>query len=140
MGFFDNIANKFTEKPGKKLTRCKKCNHLCHGYPVENWSAPLVKKGIRLAGVTMGSVFGIPGGGPIAEGGANKLLDTRLKNGNLIVYEFECDDCGKEFFRLMPDDEDYYVPTEEEESENNKKNRDILKQALDQKWGIYDDE
>lgn len=94
---------------------------LCYGYPVENWSAPLVKKGIRLAGVTIGSVFGIPGGGPLAEGGANRLLDTRLKNDNLIVYEFECNHCGKEFFRLMPDDEDYYEPTEEEESENNKK-------------------
>ena len=87
----------------------------------------MVKKGIRLAGVTIGSVFGIPGGGPLAEGGANRLLDTRLKNDNLIVYEFECNHCGHKFFRLMPDDEFYYEPTEEEENENNKKNRDILK-------------
>lgn len=140
MGFFDNIANKFTEKPGKKFTRCKYCGHYCHGYPVENWSAPLVKKGIRIAGDVIARVHGLPGGGPIAEAGANRLLDTRLKNGKLIVYEFECNECGEWFFRLMPDDEGYYVPTEEEESENNKNNRDILKQALDQKWGIYDDE
>lgn len=136
MGFLDNIANKLTEKPGKKLTRCKECGHLCHGYPVENWYAPLVKKGIRLAGVTLGSVLGSPSGGPIAEGGANKLLDIRLKNGKLIVYEFKCDDCGREFFRLMPDEEDYYAPTKEEENENNINNRELLKRALDQKYGI----
>ena len=135
MGFFDNIANKFTEKPGKKLTRCKKCGKTCHGYPIEDWSAPLVKKGIRLAGVTIGSLFGFPGGGPVAEGVANKLLDTRLKNGKLIMYEFKCEDCGGEFYRLMPDEMIYYAPTEEEESENNKSNRELFKQALEQEFG-----
>ena len=134
MGFFNKITEKFSEKPGKKLTRCKKCNYLCHGYPVENWKAPLLKKGARLAGVTFGSIHGLPGGGPIAEAAANRFIDKRLKNGNLIVYEFECDNCGKEFFRMMPDDEDYYVPTEDEENENNKKNRELLEQALDQKY------
>lgn len=136
MGFFDDIASKFTEQPGKKLTTCKKCKLLCHGYPVENWNAPLIKKGIRLGGTIIGGVSGLPGGGPISEAMANRFLDTRLKNGNLIVYEFKCDHCGKEFFRLMPEEEDYYVPTEEEESENNKKNRELLKEALDQKYGL----
>ena len=139
MGFFDRTAKKFTEKPGKKLTRCKKCNEPCYGYPVENCKAPLIKKGARLLGATLGGIFGVPGGGPIGDGIANKLLDLRLKNGNLIVYEFDCEHCGHEFFRLMQDEEFYYEPTKEEEEKNNKENRELLKQALDQKYGILDD-
>ena len=84
-------------------------------------------------------VYGVSGGGPIGEGVANKLLDIRLKNGSLVVYEFECDHCGREFFRLMQDEEFYYEPTEEEEKIDNKENRELLKQALDQKYGMLDD-
>lgn len=138
MGVLDRIAEKFTEKPGKKMTRCKDCNHLCYGYPVEDWSAPLMKKGARLIGATVGGILGIPCGGPVGEGAANKLLDVRLKHANLVVYEFRCDNCGREFFRLMPDDEFYYEPTKEEESQNNLNNRELLKQALDQKYGVFD--
>lgn len=63
MGFFDKIAERFTEKPGKKFTRCKGCNYPCHGYPVDDWKAPLMKKGARLAGVVIAAAHGLPGGG-----------------------------------------------------------------------------
>lgn len=132
MEFFNKIANKFTEKPGKKLTRCKYCKGLCHGYPVEDWKDPFLKGLFRLIGVTIGSVNELPGGGTIAETVANRLFDTRLKNDNLIVYKFECDNCGNDFLRLMPDKEFYYEPTEEEEKENNKKCRELLVYVLDQ--------
>lgn len=61
-----------------------------------------------------------------------------MKHANLVVYEFRRDNCGREFFRLMPDDEFYYEPTKEEESQNNLNNRELLKQALDQKYGVFD--
>lgn len=136
MGFFDNIANKFTEKPEKKLTLCKDCNHLCHGYPVEKRSAPLAKKLFRLAGAAIGGACEVPGGGPISESVAKRALDTRMKNGKLIVYEFKCDDCGREFFRIMPCDEVYYLPTVEEEKENNKICIELLREALEQKYEL----
>ena len=138
MGSFDRIAEKFTEKPGKKMTRCKGCNNLCYGYPVEKWEAPLIKTGARFVGSIIGGVHGVPSGSSIGEIVGNKLLDLRLKNSSLIVYQFECEYCNREFFRLMPDEEFYYEPTEEEEKINNKENRELLKQALDKKYGLDD--
>lgn len=136
MGFFDYIANKFTEKKGSKATDCNKCSYGCIGYPVEDPSAPLINKGIRLVGATIGGVLGVNCGGSIAEPIGKKIIDNRLRNGKWIVYKFRCEHCNNVFFRMMPEDESYYVPTKEQELERNIQNRELIMKAWETRYDI----